>query len=233
MNCPAPCADPGAGGTPQHPLRPDSPWGCREQVPREPRRGESALPPVPTHSRHTTRIAAGEGWGEHPTSRSRQWAQGHCDLLIAARQEWSLQNTPHSSPHDPPIHTLSPFSIPAKEKSASCTQSLPGLGTGGRWAHLAPIPSPGEDPSSPALTSRRCCCRIFFIPESCCYALPAPTLVPLAFSGDREGEGGAGKAITGKEGCQVPASRVGGGQGRVGGSRAGGKGCLELRIAVC
>lgn len=238
---------------PAPPVTGQSPGLGGSRVPRVPRCGEPALPPgahpqPPSQTQHESRNHSMGGDGrEHPAGRSGQQAalpsaQGLWALLIAARQEQSLQNAPPSLsppiPLRPHARTPSPFAIPAKEKSEGCTWRVTRQGIVGRWACLAPAPHPLQPwgaPRFPALTSRRCCCRIFFIPESCCYALPAPTLFPLAFSGDREGEGGAGEAITGKEGCRFPAGCAGGAEGSRGdgGSRDGRKVCLELRMAVC
>lgn len=99
------------------------------------------------------------------------------------------------------------------------------------------VPAPAaRAPRAPraALTLRRCCCRIFFIPQSCCYALPAPTLGSLwlrrpdGLSGGREGEEGEGEAMAGREGCRAPPGAADGGGGHGGtrprGRGAGGKG---------
>lgn len=245
--------------TPTPPVNPHAP---RDQavpgaggshVPRVPRCREPALPPgahppPPRQTQHESRnhIMGSDG-REHPASRSRQraalpTAQGLWALLIAARQEQLLQNAPLSlSPpsHFGPMHARYPHlqSLPRKSLWAAHGGS-PGRGSQGDGHALPLLPPPLQPwgaPHFPALTSRRCCCRIFFIPESCCYALLAPTLFPLAFSGNREGEGGAGEAITGKEGCCFPGGCAGGAEGSWGdgGSKDGGKVCVELRMAAC
>lgn len=131
---------------------------------------------------------------------------------------------PRPSPHNPasaPRTYAIPVCNPCQRKVCQLQTEVSwagGVGVMVMPCPQSPAPSPGGHPRFPALTFRRCCCRMFFIPESCCYALFAPTLLPLAFSSDREGEGGAGEeAITGKEGCHVPAGWAGEAEGGRGG----------------